>query len=501
MAKYIMSNRRAGKFQDSEKLASRESLETVKASSFMLGSSIIQENVPKHETSRKIVVFEAEPAEMATKRNDLPDDVMVEPEIAHYTDTFRPMDFLLSDRSELSGPVEFGNITEITIKVRGGGRPLEGAQVILFLRSPQNLGREIELITDASGVVQFQFSHFFSASALIVIPAGGFWPMVVRGPKRTMTVTTPPLPKAATFKGWWHRQMGVQRYNAELGNNIRVGVIDTGIGPHMYLEHVHDVGAFIDGGFDPQGGADVDSHGTHVSGSIGARPEDSKYYGGIAPGVSLHSARVFPKGMGANQGDIANAIDELSKEVGVDLINMSLGAAKGSDIEQDAIQDALERGTLCICAAGNSNGPVEFPAAFSETIAVSAIGLLGWGAVGSIPSTRLPQTNERFGDNNLYHANFSCFGPQISAAGPGVGIISTVPERFGLSAPYASMGGTSMASPLVCGALAAILSKSDEYIAMPRNNSRALMAKFLLRQNAKSIGMNTIFQGEGMPYV
>ena len=68
MAKYIMSNRRAGKFQDSEKLASRDSLETVKTSNFMLGSSIIKENSPKHETSRKIVVFEAEPAEMAAKR-------------------------------------------------------------------------------------------------------------------------------------------------------------------------------------------------------------------------------------------------------------------------------------------------------------------------------------------------------------------------------------------------------------------------------------------------
>ena len=55
--------------------------------------------------------------------------------------------------------------------------------------------------------------------------------------------------------------------------------------------------------------------------------------------------------------------------------------------------------------------------------------------------------------------------------------------------------------PLVCGALAVILSKSDEYLAMARNNSRALMAKFLLRQNAQSIGMADIFQGEGMPKI
>ena len=55
-------------------------------------------------------------------------------------------------------------------------------------------------------------------------------------------------------KGWWHRQMGISRYNSELGTGIRVGVIDTGIGPHLDLEHANDVGAFIDGGFDPSEG-------------------------------------------------------------------------------------------------------------------------------------------------------------------------------------------------------------------------------------------------------
>ncbi|MGW9686269.1 S8 family serine peptidase [Flagellimonas sp. 2504JD1-5] len=502
MAKYIMSNRRAGKFQTDEKLASRNSIETVKTSKFMFGSSIIKENAPKQETSRKTIVFEANPAEIEAKRNDLPNDVIVEPEILHFNDNIRPMDFLLSNRNELLAPFEFGDMDELTVKVRGKGNPVEGAQVILFLRSPQEGGREIELITDSSGIVNFRFSSFFMPSALIVVPAGGFWPMVIRGPvQRTITVTLPVLPKAGAFKGWWHRQMGISRFDQDLGGGVNVGVIDTGIGPHQNLIHANDVGSFIDGGFDPMGGADVDSHGTHVSGSIGARTGDSEEYGGIAPGANLFSARVFPPGQGANQGDIANAVDELSKEIGVDLINMSLGASVGSEIERDAIVDALERGTLCICAAGNSNGPVAFPAAFPETIAVSAIGLLGWGPNGSIPSMRLPQESARFGDDNLYHANFSCFGAEIFSAGPGVGIISTVPERFGLTAPYASMGGTSMASPLVCGALAAIISKSNEYMAMPRNKSKALMAKFLLRKNALSIGMNPIFQGEGMPNV
>lgn len=282
---------------------------------------------------------------------------------------------------------------------------------------------------------------------------------------------------------------------------MRVGVIDTGIGPHPYLDHVNDVGAFINGDSDTDAGSDVDSHGSHVCGIIGARPVNNSEYGGIAPGVALYSARVFPKGRGANQLDIVNAIDELSREQEVDLINMSLGSSISSEVEQDAIIDAWERGTLCICAAGNSNGPVQFPGAFKETVAVSAIGLLGWGPSGSMASIRLPSDPFRFGDENLYHANFSCFGPEIVCGGPGVGYISTVPERFDLNKPYASMGGTSMASPAACAALATILSRSDEYKSLPRNQERSVVAIRILRQNCQSIGLDPAYEGHGMPQV
>ena len=67
---------------------------------------------------------------------------------------------------------------------------------------------------------------------------------------------------------------------------------------------------------------------------------------GIAPGVSLFNARVFcDETTGASQADIANALDELSRNRRVDLVNLSLGATSPSQIELDAIRDALERGT------------------------------------------------------------------------------------------------------------------------------------------------------------
>jgi subtilisin len=236
-----------------------------------------------------------------------------------------------------------------------------------------------------------------------------------------------------------------------------------------------------------------------VCGIIGARPVSPGHYGGIAPGVDLYVARVFPPDGGANQGDIVLAIDALSRTHQVDLINMSLGAEQGSQIERDAIQDALERGTLCICAAGNSSGAVGYPAAFSETVAISALGLLGWAPEGTSSAGRLPEEPEKFGDEGLFLANFSCFGPEISATAPGVGYISTVPARHGLSAPYAAMDGTSMASPAACGALAALLSQDTDYQTMPRDQTRAEMARTILRRRCRDIGLEPDYQGRGVP--
>jgi subtilisin family serine protease len=340
----------------------------------------------------------------------------------------------------------------------------------------------------------------WTPTSLVAIPAGGFWSVVVRGPDDGMTVDVPPLPQDGPL-AWWHRALGVMDHDPTRGAQIRVGVIDTGVGPHGCLSHVESVGSFIEGAFDPDGGADSDSHGSHVCGTIGARPVNEADFMGIAPGADLFSARVFPPGMGANQGDIADAIDSLSRDHRVDLINMSLGAPSPSEIERDAIRDARERGTLCVCAAANSQGPVEFPAAFAESVAVSALGLEGWGPDGTLASIRQPLEREKFGSFRMFLANFSCFGPEIDCAAPGVGIISTIPERHALIMPYGSMDGTSMASPAACGALAAILSATPDYGALPRDVSRAERARDLLKSNCQDVGMDVRFQGRGIPNI
>ena len=44
----------------------------------------------------------------------------------------------------------------------------------------------------------------------------------------------------------------------------------------------------------------------------------------------------------------------------------------------------------------------------------------------------------------MFLAAFSCFGAALACTGPGVGIVSTVPDRNGFSGAYMEMDGTSM---------------------------------------------------------
>src|SRR5262249_13820836 len=158
-------------------------------------------------------------------------------------------------------------------------------------------------------------------------------------------------------------------------------------------------------------------------------------------------ARVFKSeepGDGPTQADIINAIDSLSRDHQCDLINMSLGGGPSSEAEEDAIRDAAERGTLCICSAGNNNGPINFPAAYPECMAVSAIGKVGWAPAGTFSASNRPKEAARMGQNNLFLAAFSCYGPALACAAPGVGIVSTVPDRNGFTGAYMEMDGTSM---------------------------------------------------------
>jgi subtilisin len=404
-----------------------------------------------------------------------------------------------------------GAKNKFTVKITAGGKPLGQAQVMIYFADSAGSVTTTTVTSDANGAVSVSVPSKRRVVAVEPIPYAGFWIMVAEGPSSGMTVDCLALtqaPKAAN--GWWHDVMQVDTSAKNRGSGIKVGVIDTGCGPHPNLAHVNLVGAFTDGGSQLGAGAaaDVAEHGTHTTGIIGARPSKPGDYAGMAPDCSLYHARVF-KGEGLHDGpsnvDIVNAIDALSRDNGCDLINMSLGGGAPTQLEEDAIRDAAERGTLCICSAGNDDTAIEYPGAYPECAAVSAIGLLGWAPAGTFSFGNRPQEPDKLGSDNLFLASFSCFadaaGQTLACCAPGVGIISTVPDQGKRTGLYMEMDGTSMASPAACGALAVILGNDPTYQALPRDQSRSDAARAALTKHCVSISLDTKYEGRGLPHV
>ena len=451
-------------------------------------------------TERRVVLFEADPKEVAAKATELTQDTVVEPELPRVPARAYPAAMLPTTGLAAVTP---GTGTVLRLALQGPkGDAVPGASVIVKFTGVTNPSLSIVAggISDNGGMVGVAYDPTSWAPSLAAVePAGGYWTAVASAPQPGQVIKLEELPQTGPF-GWWHYLSGATDYNPVAGRGIKVGVIDTGVGPHPNLAHAVPIGAFVDGSFLPGAdqGRDVQTHGTHVSGIIGARPpEKSTAYSGIAPGADLFVARIFTATGGGNQGDVANAIDALSGQQGVDIINMSLTGAP-SAIEHDAVIMAMQRGTVCVCAAGNQSGsPVGYPAAYPECIAVSALGLINVAPPGTMPAMNLPSQADKFGYGGIFLASFSNVGPSILGAAPGNGIISTIPAR-GEGAPYADMSGTSMASPLAAGVLAVLLSRLPGFAASERNANRAMAAKTLFAQHALSINLNPLYQGRGM---
>lgn len=122
-------------------------------------------------------------------------------------------------------------------------------------------------------------------------------------------------------------------------------------------------------------GSSVNSHGTHISGIIGAQGDNLKGVAGINWDAELMVLKVLDQN---GEGTVANIISAIQYAVdkGVKIINASWGVTSFSQSLYDEIKSAGESGALIVTASGNT-GTVEYPARFNldNIIAVTSTGL------------------------------------------------------------------------------------------------------------------------------
>ena len=195
-----------------------------------------------------------------------------------------------------------------------------------------------------------------------------------------------------------------------------------------------------------------DAHGTACAGIVLSR---SKSWPGLASGCSLVAARIAK---GDGQGGwvfddfhTADAVDWCWSKAQAAVLSNSWGGGPPADAISNAFDRARRQGrgglgAVVVCATGNDNGPVGFPATMDDVLSVGAS--TPWDERKS-PSTA---DGENWGSN---------FGPSIDLLAPGVWIAcADIRGKAGYSnGNYTqSFNGTSAAAPHAAAGAALVLS-------------------------------------------
>jgi subtilisin family serine protease len=259
-------------------------------------------------------------------------------------------------------------------------------------------------------------------------------------------------------------QWGVTRIEASAvwnqgfqGQGVRVAVVDSLVDRnHPQLETRVVAGYDFFGKSESWTIAKGNDHGTHVAGIIAADPSKGPLTG-VAPQARVVAANFMDQEGAGNLADAVRAI-EYSVANGARVINASWGGPCPSQTLEQSLKDLESRGVLFITASGNSGDDLDqtpsFPAAYTmpTQITVAATGvsdlMTGWS-------------------NSSYRL--------VNLGAPGADILSTTPNNS-----FRFLSGTSMASPMVAGAAALLLSAVPE--ASPADIKQALLQSVDVRE-------------------
>ena len=284
------------------------------------------------------------------------------------------------------------------------------------------------------------------------------------------------------------------------GAGINIAVLDTGVNTsHSDLRNnVEQCKDFTVGStFTNNSCTDRQGHGTHVAGSALADGGSGNGVYGVAPDADLWAYKVLGDDGSGYADDIAAAIrhaaDQASALRTKVVINMSLGSAGESSLITNAVNYAHNRGVLVIAAAGNSGsraGTIGYPGALVNAVAVAALENRvqnGTYRVADFSSRGFTRT---VGDFVIQKGDV-----EISA--PGASIYSTWYDGG-----YATISGTSMASPHAAGLAAKIWAQSPSAsnVAVRNELQRRAKTKDILSGSGAGYG-DDIASGFGFPTV
>ena len=267
----------------------------------------------------------------------------------------------------------------------------------------------------------------------------------------------------------WAREHGFT------GKGVCVAVVDTGIFLHKDIKSNRIV-EFKDFVKKRKFMYDDCGHGTHVAGIIGGSGVASLgRYTGIAPEADFLVIKALDNNGNGRLSVVLESLQWLinnGKKYNVRVVNISIGSSLKPENEEQSkllkIVDRLWDEGFVVCAAAGNNGPGEMSvAAPGVSPKVITVGFVS--------------------DTNHYSGRGptkSCIvKPEVVA--PGVNIISCNNTKTG----YIAKSGTSMATPIVSGAVALLLSK------YPKLSNKDV--KIRIFERAKDLGLPRNIQGWG----
>ena len=251
------------------------------------------------------------------------------------------------------------------------------------------------------------------------------------------------------------------------------GVDDEGNG---YVDDIHGYN-FVDHTGDPSHRTSND-HGSHVAGLAAASLGNGVGGAGVmGRSLSLMVLNVVGSHWDeVDQSDVEKAI-RYAADNGANVVNISSGGSGELPSLAEAIQYAIDRGVTVVVSAGNGGTDIDenfySPGSYSKNIP----GLITVSATDA-------ETKELCKFSNFGPRSVKISAPGCDATAPKAGLLSTLRNNT-----YGYKKGTSMAAPLVSGAVSLIYSYMKDKGIKP---VPAEVEKFLLKSSPKGLDLSAL---------